>query len=92
MVDVSEDSSKVNKVFCAPQLCRLDRKWVLWHEFMKEHAHLDAWLGLAEEAVTMLNVAHITYGASKEELRKFEVRRNKQEVDGSEADGPAAVC
>lgn len=50
----------------------LDRKWVLWHEFMKEHAHLDAWLALAEEAVTLLNVAHMSYGASKEELRKFE--------------------
>ncbi|MEQ2158134.1 hypothetical protein GOODEAATRI_009119 [Goodea atripinnis] len=58
--------------FFAPLLCRLERKWVLWHEFMKEHAHLDAWLRLAEQALTTFNLANITYSTSKEELRKFE--------------------
>ncbi|KAM4589103.1 uncharacterized protein V3H82_003270 isoform 2-T2 [Fundulus diaphanus] len=50
----------------------LERKWELWHEFMKEHGRLDAWLQLAEQAVSSLNLAHVTYGASKEELGKFE--------------------
>ncbi|MED6252608.1 hypothetical protein ATANTOWER_014158, partial [Ataeniobius toweri] len=53
---------------CGP----LERKWVLWHEFMKEHAHLDAWLRLAEQALITFNLANITYSTSKEELRKFE--------------------
>uniref|UniRef100_A0A4W6FGQ3 Uncharacterized protein n=1 Tax=Lates calcarifer TaxID=8187 RepID=A0A4W6FGQ3_LATCA len=51
---------------------QLERRWVLWHEFMKEHAHLDAWLRLAEQAVSSPNPAHVTYTAAKEELRKFE--------------------
>ncbi|XP_071369392.1 nesprin-2, partial [Centroberyx affinis] len=59
---------------CGP----LDMKWVLWHEFMKEHAHLDAWLRLAEQAVSSPNnSAHVTYAAAKEELRKFERLRGE---------------
>ncbi|AWO99470.1 Hypothetical protein SMAX5B_010713 [Scophthalmus maximus] len=50
----------------------LERKWILWHEFMKEHAHLDAWLRLAEQAVSNPNPAHVTYTAAKEELSTFE--------------------
>uniref|UniRef100_UPI003AB043B3 nesprin-2 n=1 Tax=Centroberyx gerrardi TaxID=166262 RepID=UPI003AB043B3 len=56
---------------------QLDMKWVLWHEFMKEHAHLDAWLRLAEQAVSSPNSAHVTYAAAKEELRKFERLRGE---------------
>ncbi|XP_042269142.1 uncharacterized protein si:ch211-137a8.2 isoform X1 [Thunnus maccoyii] len=51
---------------------QLERRWILWHEFMKEHAHLDAWLRLAEQAVSSPNSAHVTYVTAKEELRKFE--------------------
>lgn len=51
----------------------MDRKWVLWHEFMQEHSHLDAWLRLAEQAINTLQPAHLTYSASKEELRRFQV-------------------
>ncbi|XP_069390970.1 nesprin-2 isoform X2 [Paralichthys olivaceus] len=51
---------------------RLERRWILWHEFMKEHAHLDAWLRLAEQAVTSPNFAPVTYSAAKEDLRTFE--------------------
>ncbi|XP_037533895.1 nesprin-2 [Nematolebias whitei] len=51
---------------------QLDRRWALWHEFMKEHAHLDAWLRLAEQAVTSLDSAHISYSTAKEELKKVE--------------------
>lgn len=62
-------------------LCRLERRWVLWHEFMKEHAHLDAWLRLAEQAVTSPYSAHLTYAVAKEELRKFEVRSDATNED-----------
>uniref|UniRef100_A0A671WJN6 Uncharacterized protein n=1 Tax=Sparus aurata TaxID=8175 RepID=A0A671WJN6_SPAAU len=51
---------------------RLERRWVLWHEFMKEHAHLDSWLRLAEQAVSSSNPALVTYVTAKDELRKFE--------------------
>ncbi|XP_041652675.1 nesprin-2 isoform X2 [Cheilinus undulatus] len=50
---------------------QLERRWVLWHEFMKEHAHLDTWLRLAEQAVSSPNPAYSTYLTAKEELRKF---------------------
>nr|XP_020512272.1 uncharacterized protein LOC110001169 isoform X1 [Labrus bergylta]XP_029137649.1 uncharacterized protein LOC110001169 isoform X1 [Labrus bergylta] len=51
---------------------QLERRWVLWHEFMKEHAHLDAWLRSAERAVSSPSPAHVTFVKAKEELRKFE--------------------
>uniref|UniRef100_A0A3P9NIE3 Uncharacterized LOC103460035 n=1 Tax=Poecilia reticulata TaxID=8081 RepID=A0A3P9NIE3_POERE len=60
-----------------PRYGGLDRKWVLWHEFMQEHAHLDAWLRLAEQAVNTLSPAHLTYSASKEELRRFQRLRSE---------------
>ncbi|XP_045930790.1 nesprin-1 isoform X1 [Micropterus dolomieu] len=50
----------------------LERRWVLWHQFMKEHALLDTWLRLAEQAVSSSNPAHITFVTAKEEQRKFE--------------------
>uniref|UniRef100_A0A3P8WEA2 Uncharacterized protein n=1 Tax=Cynoglossus semilaevis TaxID=244447 RepID=A0A3P8WEA2_CYNSE len=50
---------------------RLETRWLLWHEFMKEHQQLDAWLRLAEQAVTSPNF-HVTYSAAKEELRMLE--------------------
>ncbi|KAI3354389.1 hypothetical protein L3Q82_018503, partial [Scortum barcoo] len=58
-------------------LWRLERRWILWHEFMTEHAHLDTWLRLAEQAVSSPNPAHITYVATKEGLRKFERLRSE---------------
>ncbi|XP_026151905.1 uncharacterized protein LOC113123808 isoform X2 [Mastacembelus armatus] len=51
---------------------QLETKWILWHDFMKEHADLDAWLRLAEQAVTSANITCLTYLSAKEELRKFE--------------------
>ncbi|XP_023257565.1 nesprin-2-like, partial [Seriola lalandi dorsalis] len=51
---------------------QLEKRWVLWHKFMEEHAHLDMWLQLAEQAVSSHNSAHVTYITAKEELRKFE--------------------
>lgn len=55
----------------------LDRKWLLWHDFMKEHAHLDAWLRLAEQAVASPSPAHFTYSTANEELRRFERLRDE---------------
>lgn len=52
---------------------RLDRKWLLWHDFMRERAHLEAWLRSAERAVACASSAHITYAAAKEQLRTIEV-------------------
>lgn len=52
---------------------RLERRWHLWHEFMKEHSHLDAWLQFAEQAVSCPDLSNFTYITAKEELRKFEV-------------------
>ncbi|XP_028275055.1 uncharacterized protein LOC114444583 isoform X2 [Parambassis ranga] len=56
---------------------QLERRWVLWHEFMKEHAHLDAWLRLAEQAIASLNSIHVTYAAAKDDLRRFERLRRE---------------
>uniref|UniRef100_A0A8C5DT94 Nesprin-2-like n=1 Tax=Gouania willdenowi TaxID=441366 RepID=A0A8C5DT94_GOUWI len=56
---------------------RLERRWSLWHEFMKEHAHLEAWLRLAEEAVSPLYSAHVPYADAKEALKKFERLRRE---------------
>lgn len=52
---------------------RLDRKWLLWHDFMKEHAHLETWLHSTEQAITCASSAHITYIGAKEQLRRLEV-------------------
>lgn len=49
----------------------LDRKWLLWHDAMKDHAHLEAWLCLADQACS--SPAHISYLAAKETLRRLEV-------------------
>lgn len=56
---------------------RLDRRWVLWQEFMTEHANLDAWLRLAERAVTSHSSAHITHVTAEEELRRLETLRRE---------------
>uniref|UniRef100_A0A672H182 KASH domain-containing protein n=1 Tax=Salarias fasciatus TaxID=181472 RepID=A0A672H182_SALFA len=65
----------------------LERRWVLWHDFMKEHAHLDAWLRLAEQAVSSSKPAHFTYAAAKEELRAFERLRREAGLRLVQLDG-----
>lgn len=52
---------------------RLDRKWLLWRDFLKEHAHLETWLRSTEQALTCAGPAHITYVSAKEKLRRMEV-------------------
>ncbi|XP_058490946.1 nesprin-2 isoform X2 [Solea solea] len=56
---------------------QLETRWVLWHKFMKEHAHLDAWLRLAEHAIDSPNSAPVTYTAAREQLRMFERLRSE---------------
>ncbi|KAK1786040.1 hypothetical protein P4O66_017766 [Electrophorus voltai] len=51
---------------------QLERRWVLWHEFMKEHSCLDDWLRLAEKLAACPNSSHVLYITAKEELQKFE--------------------
>ncbi|KAF1393361.1 hypothetical protein PFLUV_G00014810 [Perca fluviatilis] len=55
----------------------LERKWLLWQDFMTEQAHLDAWLRLAEQAVGSTGPAHFSYVTAKEDLRKFERLRTE---------------
>ncbi|XP_028429474.1 uncharacterized protein si:ch211-137a8.2 isoform X2 [Perca flavescens] len=51
---------------------QLERKWLLWQDFMTEQAHLDAWLRLAEQAVGSSGPVHFAYVIAKEDLSKFE--------------------
>ncbi|XP_061538540.1 nesprin-2 isoform X3 [Phycodurus eques] len=51
---------------------RLERRWLLWHGFMKEHGHLDAWLRLAEHAVASRNWSRVTYAGAKDGVRRLE--------------------
>ncbi|XP_067101794.1 nesprin-2 [Osmerus mordax] len=48
---------------------QLERRWLLWHEFMKEYSNLVDWLRLAERTAAS---AQVLYIAAKQELRKFE--------------------
>ncbi|XP_029628390.1 nesprin-2 isoform X4 [Salmo trutta] len=51
---------------------QLERKWVLWHEFMKEYSSFSDWLRLAEKAADSPRSAHVLFVTAKEELEKFE--------------------
>uniref|UniRef100_A0A3Q4GFY9 Uncharacterized protein n=1 Tax=Neolamprologus brichardi TaxID=32507 RepID=A0A3Q4GFY9_NEOBR len=68
---------QATKTCCSNMIGQLERRWLLWHEFMKEYDHLDAWLRLAEEAVSSPNSVHITYQTAKEEMKKFERLRRE---------------
>ncbi|KAM9452472.1 nesprin-2-like isoform 1-T1 [Salvelinus alpinus] len=56
---------------------QLERKWVLWHEFMKEYSSLSDWLRLAEKAADSPRSAHVLFVTAKEELEKFESLRTQ---------------
>ncbi|XP_062242793.1 nesprin-2 isoform X1 [Platichthys flesus] len=66
---------------------RLERRWILWHQFMKDHAHLDAWLRLAEQAVSSPNAPPVTYSAAKKDLRTFERLRREAGPQLVQVDG-----
>ncbi|XP_057694024.1 nesprin-2 [Corythoichthys intestinalis] len=47
----------------------LERRWRLWHGFMEEHAHLDAWLRSAERAVASRDWTRVTF---VDDVRRFQ--------------------
>ncbi|XP_061575907.1 nesprin-2 isoform X2 [Cololabis saira] len=55
----------------------LDRRWVLWHQFMKEQHHLDAWLRLAERSLDSLSPAPFTYSVARDDLRRVQRLRGE---------------
>ncbi|KAL6115642.1 uncharacterized protein ACO6RY_00440 [Pungitius sinensis] len=56
-----------------PEGCgQLERRWVLWQEFMTAHAQLDTWLLVAEQAVGAPPPTHVTYITASDEIRRFE--------------------
>ncbi|XP_010892168.2 uncharacterized protein si:ch211-137a8.2 [Esox lucius] len=56
---------------------QLERKWVLWHEFMKEYYSLNDWLRLAEQSADSPRTAFVPFVTAKEELKKFENLRSQ---------------
>ncbi|XP_077578870.1 nesprin-2 [Stigmatopora nigra] len=50
----------------------LERRWRLWHGFMEEHAHLDAWLRSAERALASGDTARVTRGGAVDDVRRFQ--------------------
>ncbi|KAJ7990313.1 hypothetical protein DPEC_G00299010 [Dallia pectoralis] len=56
---------------------QLERKWVLWHEFMKEYYSLSEWLRLAEQSADSPRTAFVPFVTAKEELKKFEKLRTQ---------------
>ncbi|XP_041730864.2 uncharacterized protein LOC121562730 isoform X2 [Coregonus clupeaformis] len=56
---------------------QLERKWALWHEFMKEYCSLGDWLRLAEKSADSPRSAHVLFVTAKEELKKFESLRTQ---------------
>ncbi|XP_061683122.1 nesprin-2 isoform X2 [Syngnathoides biaculeatus] len=53
-------------------LTGLERRWLLWQGFMKEHAQLDTWLRLAEVVVASHDWSRVTYAGAKDDVRRFE--------------------
>ncbi|KAL7848917.1 hypothetical protein SRHO_G00205400 [Serrasalmus rhombeus] len=67
LADLSRDDSS-----CLEGCVQLERRWMLWHEFMKEYSSLDDWLQSAEKLAASPNSSHVLYITAKEELQKFE--------------------
>ncbi|XP_063060982.1 uncharacterized protein si:ch211-137a8.2 isoform X2 [Engraulis encrasicolus] len=51
---------------------QLERRWLLWHEFMRERSLLDDWLQRAEQQAASPNTTHVLHAVAREELSKFE--------------------
>ncbi|KAJ8414578.1 hypothetical protein AAFF_G00037800 [Aldrovandia affinis] len=51
---------------------QLEKRWTLWHKFMKAHSHFDDWLRLAEKSAASPKSSHVLYVTAKQELKKFE--------------------
>ncbi|XP_036452768.1 nesprin-1 [Colossoma macropomum] len=72
LADLSRDDSS-----CLEGCVQLERRWMLWHEFMKEYSSLDDWLQSAEKLAASPNSSHVLYITAKEELQKFESLRTE---------------
>ncbi|XP_051534733.1 nesprin-2-like [Myxocyprinus asiaticus] len=59
---------------------KLERRWMLWYELMKEHSSLDDWLQLAEKIAASPNSSHVLYVTAKEELQKYESLRAEARI------------
>ncbi|KAL0972841.1 hypothetical protein UPYG_G00195400 [Umbra pygmaea] len=66
---------------------QLERKWVLWHEFMKEYYSLNDWLQLAERLADTPRTSCMPFITAKEELRKFENLRAEAGARLGQLDG-----
>ncbi|KAI1893340.1 hypothetical protein AGOR_G00122710 [Albula goreensis] len=56
---------------------QLEKRWLLWHKFMKAHSHFDDWLRLAEKTAASPNSSHVLYITAKQELKKFETLQSE---------------
>ncbi|XP_060800057.1 uncharacterized protein si:ch211-137a8.2 isoform X2 [Neoarius graeffei] len=72
LADLSEDN-----MFSLEGCVQLERRWILWHRFMKEYSRLDDWLRLAEKSAASPKSSHVLYTTAKEELQKFESLRTE---------------
>ncbi|XP_051966325.1 nesprin-2-like [Xyrauchen texanus] len=59
---------------------KLERRWILWYELIKEHSCLDDWLQLAEKIAASPNTSHVLYVTAKEELQKYESLRAEARI------------
>ncbi|XP_055052701.2 nesprin-1 [Misgurnus anguillicaudatus] len=80
--DLSQDVS-----FYHDGCAKLERRWMLWYEFMKEHSCLDDWLRSAEKIAASPNSSHVLYDVAKEELQKYESLRTEARIRLSQLDG-----
>ncbi|XP_053363614.1 nesprin-2 isoform X3 [Clarias gariepinus] len=65
---------------------RLERRWILWHKFMKEYTCMNDWLRLAEKSAASPNSSHVLYSTAKEELQKFECLRTEARLHLAQLD------
>ncbi|XP_046719604.1 nesprin-2 isoform X2 [Silurus meridionalis] len=72
LTDLSQDDR-----FSLEGCVQLERRWRLWHKFMKDYSCLDDWLRLAEKLAASPNSSHVLYNTAKEELQKFESLRTE---------------
>ncbi|XP_051962594.1 uncharacterized protein si:ch211-137a8.2 [Xyrauchen texanus] len=79
--DLSQDFS-----FSLESCVKLEKRWMLWYQFMKEHSCLDDWLQLAEKKAASPNSSHVLYVMAKEELQKYESLRAEARIRLSQVD------
>ncbi|XP_029111565.1 nesprin-1 isoform X1 [Scleropages formosus] len=61
-----ESNESVNRCVC------LEKKWILWHEFIKDHSCFTDWLQLAEKSARRPRSAVILYITAKEDLKRYQ--------------------